>query len=112
MVSATLLTAKSARHCHPSTEADPSPIIWNQTLPEGPVGVPNLTGVLIATTRNPQAGPRRQTDQRPQAPRKRRRRAGSPTHSFHAGAATPLGTWGLIPKYRAVIATLPVTSST
>jgi len=31
-------------------------------------------------------------------PRKRRRRAGSPTHSFHAGAATPQGTWGLITK--------------
>jgi hypothetical protein len=24
-------TRKSARHCHPSTEDDPSPIIWNQT---------------------------------------------------------------------------------
>ena len=67
-------------------------------LPEGPVGVPNLTGVLIATMRNPQAGPRRQTDQRPQVPRKRRRRAGSPTHSFHAGAAPPPGTSGLTGK--------------
>ncbi len=36
------------------------------------------------------------TDQRPRAPRKRRRRAGSPAHSFHASAAPPPGTWELI----------------
>jgi putative transposase len=29
-------------------------------------------------------------------PRKRRRRAGNPAHSFHASAAPPPGTWGLI----------------
>src|SRR5215211_4803120 len=49
-----------------------------------------LTGVLVATVRDPADRPRRQTDSRPQAVKDTSASAGNPPH-FHARTASPAG---------------------
>src|SRR5215218_344634 len=86
----------STSTCWPAGTDRPPPITGRRRAARG-LGwdTETLTGVLVATVRDPAIGPRRQTQARPPAAKDTSASAGSPTH-FHASTASHKG----IPRLR------------
>src|SRR5215218_8949157 len=81
----------STSTCWPAGTDRPPPITGRRRAARG-LGwdTETLTGVLVATVRDPAIGPRRQTQARPPTAKDISASAGSPTH-FHASTASHRG---------------------
>src|SRR5215212_7211485 len=86
-----ICSCSSTSTCWPAGTARPPPITGRRRAARG-LGwdTETLTGVLVATVRDPAVGPRRQTQARPPTAKDTSASAGSPTH-FHASTASHKG---------------------
>ena len=87
----TISSCSSTSTCWPAGTDRPPPITGRRRAARG-LGwdTETLTGVLVATVRDPAVGPRRQTQARPPTAKDTSASAGNPTH-FHASTASHKG---------------------
>jgi hypothetical protein len=87
----TISSWSSTSTCWPAGTDRPPPITGRRRAARG-LGwdTETLTGVLVATVRDPAVGPRRQTQARPPTAKDTSASAGNPTH-FHASTASHKG---------------------